>query len=159
MAQLSRTLTHGTLVVTDELNVVFANQAFAQLAGQTPMALAKGDPLPVFMDVGSLPALVKQALQHQHARGRSQLHFHAQALAIPVSITVHSLQQPDGHAQPRLLITVEDLRKQEQLNRDLLNAQEVATSVPGSHTLTASLPHASSGTYPWLASRPAFQIC
>ncbi|WP_099737573.1 EAL domain-containing protein [Comamonas sp. 26] len=119
-------LPHGTLVVTDELNVVFANQAFAQLAGQTPMALAKGDPLPAFMDVGSLPALVKQALQHQHAKGRSQLHFHAQALAIPVSITVHSLQQPDGHAQPRLLITVEDLRKQEQLNRDLLNAQEVA---------------------------------
>src|SRR5690606_12786162 len=47
-------------------------------------------------------------------------------LAIPVVITVQNLPRPDKHTSPWLLLTVEDLREQKQLSRDLLNAQEAA---------------------------------
>lgn len=119
-------LPYGALVVTAKLEVVFVNEAFAQLAGQSRVEFTAGKALPSIMDVGGLTELVSIALQREHAVGRSRLQFPDQATAIPVSITVHALPPTDDKAPPRLLITVEDLREQEQLNRSLLNAQEAA---------------------------------
>ncbi len=125
-------LPYGTVVATADLDVVFANEAFAHLAGCAPEALV-GHPLGALMDVGGLPALAQQALLHGHARGTVQLRPRAQALALPVAVTAHTLQ-PGSGAAPRLLLTIEDLREREQLLRDLLNAQEVA-NIGTWHTL------------------------
>lgn len=106
-------LPYGTLVVTETLEVVFANQAFACLTGCTLEAL-QGRRLDTLMDVGCLSHLVRHAQLHQHAEGVARLHPHGQARAIPITATVHALDAAGG--QPlRLLLTTEDLRERERL--------------------------------------------
>lgn len=118
-------LPYATVVITTELEAVFANQAFAHLVGCKPDSIS-GRQLSTLMELGDLPALVAQAQKHGYAKGATQLRPHVQALAVPATITVQILGLEGNEQQSRLLITVEDLRENEQLTRDLLNAQEVA---------------------------------
>lgn len=118
-------LPYGTLVVTAEMEVVFANHAFAQLLG-CRMEQLTGTPLHQWLQQGNLVALAHKALQEQRVQEVLDVLPLGQRLAIPVAVTAFAMPAPHAGAPVRVLLSVQDLREQRQLQRDLLQAQEVA---------------------------------
>jgi len=120
-------LPFGTLVVSPDLRVVFANRACGTLFEIEPERL-QGGPLDQVMDIETLQNLVDQALIEPKVRAETALRLwdHPASLAIPVAVTVSKLPSGDNQSDERMLIVMEDLRKQTRLEKDLLNAQAVA---------------------------------
>lgn len=118
-------LPYGTLVVTAQMEVVFASQAFGQWLDVDARQLAD-TPLQQWLETGSLPRLVHQALRAQPAQDILEVRPLAQRLALPVAVTAHALPAQQPEAAARVLLTVQNLREQKQLQRDLVQAQEVA---------------------------------
>ncbi len=118
----------GTLVLTPDLNVVFANPAVESLLN-LPAGSLLGSALHDWLDVTPLITLAEQVFQQNLVCETLTLcrSGHPQALAIPVRATASLLRDaPDG-GEPHLLLVFEDLRQQTRLTRDLLNAQAVAS--------------------------------
>lgn len=118
-------LPYGTVVVTAEMEVVFANHAFAQLLG-CQMEQLPGTPLGQWLQQGSLTNVVFKALQEQQAHEVMDVLPQGQRLHIPVAVTAFAMPAMHSGAPVRVLVSVQDLREQKQLQRDLLQAQEVA---------------------------------
>jgi len=118
----------GTLVLTPDLTVVYANPAVESLlnlpAGELP-----GSALHHWLDVTPLVALAEQSIHQNLACEALTLcrSGHPEALAVPVRATVRSLRDAPDRGEPHLLMVFEDLRQQTRLTRDLLNAQAVAS--------------------------------
>jgi diguanylate cyclase (GGDEF)-like protein len=117
----------GTLVLTPDLTVVFANPAVENLLN-LPTGSLSGSALHDWLDVASLIALAEQSFQQSLVCENLTLcrSGHPEALAIPVRATVRLLRDVPGGGEPHLLLVFEDLRQQTRLTRDLLNAQAVA---------------------------------
>lgn len=118
----------GTLVLTPDLTVIFANPAVESLLN-LPSGNLDGSALHEWLDVTRLIPLAEQVFHQNLASETLTLcrSGHPEALAIPVRATMRLLRDaPDG-AEPHLLLVLEDLRQQTRLTRDLLNAQAVAS--------------------------------
>ena len=118
-------LPYATLVLTADLQVVFANPAFGKLVNCRPEFLA-GTVLGDCLELDELPVVLRRALTHQNAQGMARVRPVSEQLPVPVAITAHVLPVSGGQSLQRVLLTLEDLREREQLQRDLLHAQEAA---------------------------------
>lgn len=120
-------LPFGTLVVSPNLRVLFANRACGMLFDTEPERL-QGVALDQIMAVETLQDMVNRASYEPKVRAETALHLcdRPALLAIPVAVTVSKLPSGDDQSDKRILIVVEDLRKQTRLEKDLLNAQAVA---------------------------------
>lgn len=118
----------GTLVLTPDLTVVFANPAVESLLN-LPAGSLEGSALHEWLDVSHLVPLAEQ-VSHQNLASETltlRRSGHPKAQDIPVRATMRLLRDaPDGD-EPHLLLVLEDLRQQTRLTRDLLNAQAVAS--------------------------------
>jgi len=118
----------GTLVLTADLIVVYANPAVESLlnlpAGELP-----GSALQDWLDVTPLVALAEQSFHQNLACETLTLcrSGHPKALAVPVRATARPLRDALDKGEPHLLMVFEDLRQQTRLTRDLLNAQAAAS--------------------------------
>jgi len=134
-------LPYGTLVTTDDLKVVFANQAFEKLFGFAPDSV-RGSLLHTLLNIKVLEKLARRALKGNKIKESIDLWPVHSPLAVQVNVTVHSLPSQLPGDGVRLLFVFEDLREQTKLLRDLLDAQSVArigtwqTFFDGSMTLT-----------------------
>lgn len=118
-------LPYGTLVVTPELDVLFANHAFADLLDCQAHELTN-QPLALWLDTTDLVQQAARTRQQQHDSQTQQLRLWSKRLGIPVRITSYVLPVTSPDQTPLLLFTVRDMRQQEQLQRELLQAQQVA---------------------------------
>lgn len=118
-------LPYGTLVIEVDGSIIFCNEAFARLMNRESEQLA-GQPLAQWIQGEDLPRMIEEALQLDYTARLLSLRGVEQRLPIPVSVTMHPLPHTATDSQPQLLLTVQDMRQQEQLQRDLLQAQEVA---------------------------------
>ncbi|WP_081055174.1 EAL domain-containing protein [Burkholderia vietnamiensis] len=120
-------LPFGTLVVSRDLQVMFANRACGMMF-DTDSACLQGVSLDQIMDVEVLQSMVDRASYEPKVRAETAFRlFDCPALlAIPVAVTVSELPSGEDRGDDRILIVVEDLRKQTRLEKDLLNAQAVA---------------------------------
>ena len=118
----------GTLVLTPDLTVVFANPAVEALLN-LPAGSLHGRALHEWLDVTRLIPLAEQAFHQNLASEPLTLcrSGHPEALAIPVHVTTRLLRDAPHGGEPHLLLVLEDLRQQTRLTRDLLNAQAVAS--------------------------------
>ncbi|AOG21809.1 EAL domain-containing protein [Acidovorax sp. RAC01] len=134
-------LPYGTLVTTDDLKVVFANQAFEKLFGFAPQSV-RGTLLNNLMNIKALEKLTRRALKGAMVKESIELLPVHSSLGVQVSVTVHCLPSQLPGDEVRLLFVFEDLREQTKLLRDLLDAQSVArigtwqTYFDGSMSLT-----------------------
>lgn len=117
----------GTLVLTPDLTVVFANAALDQLL-DLPAGSLNDHALHDWLDVTPLITLAEQAFHQSLVCDTLTLcrSGHPEALAIPVRATVRLLRDAPGGGEPHLLLVFEDLRQHNRLTRDLLNAQAAA---------------------------------
>ena len=117
----------GTLVLSAELRVLYANRALGELIGSNAAAL-QGEGLGRVFDLHPLQPLLARLGEGRPVREVTALRLLARPgdVALPVALTMSIL--PDGSGLPgqRLLLVVEDLRLQTRLESDLLNAQTVA---------------------------------
>ncbi|MFC4620947.1 putative bifunctional diguanylate cyclase/phosphodiesterase [Comamonas nitrativorans] len=101
-------LPYGTLVLTAQMEVVFANRAFAQLL-QCPGAQLAGSPLQQWLQLDGLDCLVQRALAHEQVHDVLDVHLVGSGRVVPVAVTAHTMSalQPDADAQ--VLLTVVDI--------------------------------------------------
>lgn len=118
----------GTLVLTPDLTVVFANPAVESLLN-LPAGSLDGSALHEWLDVTHLVPLAEQVFHQNLASETLTLgrRGHPEALDIPVRATLRLLRDAPVGDEPHLLLVLEDLRQQTRLTRDLLNAQAVAS--------------------------------
>lgn len=118
----------GTLVLTPDLTVVFANPAVESLLS-LPTASLPGRALHEWLDVAPLITLAEQVFHQNLACETLTLSRsgHPEALAIPVRATARLLRETPGEGEPHLLLVFEDLRQQTRLTRDLQSAQAAAS--------------------------------
>lgn len=117
----------GTLVLTPELSVVFANPALENMLN-LPAGSMAASALHDWLDVTPLIALVERSFNENLVCEPLTLcrNGHPEAMAVPVRATVRLLRDAPGNSEARLLMVFEDLRQQTRLTRDLLTAQAVA---------------------------------
>ncbi|GAA4418617.1 EAL domain-containing protein [Acidovorax lacteus] len=132
----------ATLVVTGELDIVYANPAFGGMFG-TESALLRGLPLGHVIDTMPLQALVRQAMEADVPAQTLTLQATNGQASVPALVTVQRIRHQAADAAPvRMLLVMEDRRAQAQLTRDLFNAQTVAgigtwqVQTPGMFELT-----------------------
>lgn len=118
-------LPYGTLVIELDGSIIFCNEAFARLMNRDSDQLA-GQQLAQWIQGEDLSRMIEEALQLEYTARLLSLRGQGQRLPIPVSVTMHPLPHSVADSKPQLLLTVQDMRQQEQLQRDLLQAQEVA---------------------------------
>ena len=120
-------LPFGTMVVSPDLRILFANRACEALFDIKPEQLRDAS-LDRVMAVDVLRDLIARALHAPKARAETALRLSDRPaqLAVPVALTVTKLPLGQDQHDERLLIVIEDMRKQTRLEKDLLNAQAVA---------------------------------
>ncbi|AWI52108.1 diguanylate cyclase [Aquabacterium olei] len=117
----------GTLVLSGDLKVLYANRALGELIGTTATAL-QGLALGEVVDLRPLQPLLARMGEGRPVRESTTLRVldRPSEVALPVGLTLSMLPDSSGLPGQRLLLVVEDLRLQARLETDLLNAQAVA---------------------------------
>jgi len=101
-------LPYGTLVLTAQMEVVFANQALAQLL-QCQQGQLAGTPLQQWLQLDGLDCLVQRALAHEQVHDVLDVRLAGSECVVPVAVTAHAMPPLQSGADARVLLTMIDI--------------------------------------------------